>query len=85
LCVCSVRLRNCGCLSKDPFVKDLIAASSVQAATGLGAVSFAEEPLDGPVREVAELLEIFQWLTEDQSRHLPPAKKDRRWKKKLAM
>ncbi len=24
--------------------------------------------------EVAELLEIFQWLTEDQSRHLPPAK-----------
>ena len=25
--------------------------------------------------EVAELLEVFQWLTEDQSRHLPPAKK----------
>jgi NTP pyrophosphatase (non-canonical NTP hydrolase) len=25
--------------------------------------------------EVAELLEVFQWLTEDESRHLPPAKK----------
>ena len=25
--------------------------------------------------EVSELLEIFQWLTEDESRHLPPAKK----------
>jgi len=25
--------------------------------------------------EVAELLEVFQWLTEEQSRHLPPAKK----------
>jgi NTP pyrophosphatase (non-canonical NTP hydrolase) len=25
--------------------------------------------------EVSELLEVFQWLTEDQSRHLPPAKK----------
>ncbi len=25
--------------------------------------------------EVAELLEVFQWLTEDESRHLPPPKK----------
>ena len=25
--------------------------------------------------EVAELVEVFQWLTEDESRHLPPAKK----------
>jgi len=25
--------------------------------------------------EVAELLEVFQWLTEEQSRHLPPTKK----------
>ncbi len=25
--------------------------------------------------EVAELLEVFQWLTEDESRHLSPAKK----------
>jgi dCTP diphosphatase len=25
--------------------------------------------------EVSELLEVFQWLTEEQSRHLPPAKK----------
>lgn len=25
--------------------------------------------------EVAELLEVFQWLTQEQSRHLPPAKK----------
>jgi len=25
--------------------------------------------------EVAELLEVFQWLTEDQSRRLPDAKK----------
>lgn len=24
--------------------------------------------------EVAELLEVFQWLTEEQSRHLPPTK-----------
>lgn len=24
--------------------------------------------------EVAELVEVFQWLTEDESRHLPPAK-----------
>jgi dCTP diphosphatase len=24
--------------------------------------------------EVAELLEVFQWLTEEQSRRLPPAK-----------
>jgi dCTP diphosphatase len=24
--------------------------------------------------EVAELLEVFQWLSEDESRHLPPAK-----------
>ena len=25
--------------------------------------------------EVAELVEVFQWLTQEQSRHLPPAKK----------
>ncbi len=25
--------------------------------------------------EVSELLEVFQWLTEDESRHLPPAKR----------
>jgi NTP pyrophosphatase (non-canonical NTP hydrolase) len=25
--------------------------------------------------EVAELVEVFQWLTEEQSRHLPPRKK----------
>jgi dCTP diphosphatase len=25
--------------------------------------------------EVAELVEVFQWLTEEQSRRLPPAKK----------
>ena len=24
--------------------------------------------------EVAELVEVFQWLTQEQSRHLPPAK-----------
>ena len=25
--------------------------------------------------EVAELVEVFQWLTEEQSRHLPPVKR----------
>jgi dCTP diphosphatase len=25
--------------------------------------------------EVAEIVEVFQWLTEEQSRHLPPLKK----------
>ena len=25
--------------------------------------------------EVAELVEVFQWLTQEQSRHLPPLKK----------
>jgi hypothetical protein len=40
----------------------------------LGAIPLPEEPRDGPERGGLGIVEHFQWLTEEQSKDLPPGK-----------
>jgi len=49
---------------------------SVRKGSRLAAVPFTEEPGVGAHREAGELLEHFQWMTDEQSRDLPPEKRD---------
>jgi NTP pyrophosphatase (non-canonical NTP hydrolase) len=67
---------NCGCLTKELAVRDLIA--DIKAFNRERDWERYHSPKNLAMAltvEVSELLEIFQWLTEDQSRHLPPVKK----------